>query len=273
MRVSIISDEISRDPMTAAEIASDWGIPHLELRMFYGTRAPRGMTAGDIEHVANAAQTFGLTVPSVSPGLFKIRPDDEGLEDHRGELRVQCLDMAEMLGASTMVIFPYIRPERDDPEDDWPDEMVEDFQETADLAAERDITIAVENEPICYAATGHSLARLLDEIDRPNCGGNWDAANHLTYRREDFRGGYEALGDRIVHVHVKDRAFEDEDTRRTCPPGEGEVGWEDQVQALIDDGFDGLMVIETHFTPKVAASRACTKALLGILDHAGEAIE
>ena len=273
MRLSIISDEISRDPMTAAELAAGWGIPHLELRMFYGTRAPRGMSAGDIELVGKAAGTFGLDVPSISPGLFKVRPDDAQIEDHRGELRVQCLDMAEMLGASTMVIFPYIRPERDDPEDQWPEEMVRDFQETAELAAERGITVAVENEPICYAATGQSLARLLDEIDRDNCGANWDPANHLAYRREDFRAGYEALGDRIVHVHVKDHAFEDEDTRRICPPGEGEVHWEGQVRALVAEGYDGLMVLETHFTPKVASSRACTEAILRILDDAGEAVE
>lgn len=273
MRLSIISDEISRDPMTAAEIAADWGIPHLELRMFYGTRAPLNMTAGDIELVAKAANTFGLDVPSISPGLFKIRLADEQIEQHRGELRIQCLDMAEMLGASTMVIFPYIRPQRDDPEDQWPDEMISDFQETADLAAKRGITVAVENEPVCYAATGQSLARLLDQIDRDNCGANWDPANHLAYRREDFRAGYESLGDRIVHVHVKDHAFESEEKRRTCPPGEGEVGWEEQIAALVADGYDGLMVIETHFAPKVAASRACNEALQRLLRDAGETIE
>lgn len=273
MRLSIISDEISRDPMTAAELAADWGIPHLELRMFYGTRAPKDMTAGDIELVARAANTFGLDVPSISPGLFKIRPDDEAIEDHRGELRVQCLDMAEMLGASTMVVFPYLRPDREDPENEWPEVMVTDLRETADLAAERGITVAVENEPVCYAATGQSMARLLDEIDRPNCGANWDPANHLAYRRESFRPGYEALGDRIVHVHVKDHAFEDENTRRTCPPGEGEVDWPGQVEALIEEGYQGLMVVETHFTPKVASSRACTEALMKLLADAGEAVE
>jgi sugar phosphate isomerase/epimerase len=273
MRLSIISDEISRDPMTAAELAGDWGIPHLELRMFYGTRSPRGMTAGDIELIGRAANTFGLDVPSISPGLFKIRPDDEGIDEHRGELRVQCLDMAEMLGAPTMVIFPYVRPDREDPEDQWPEQMVADFQETADLAAERDITVAVENEPICYAATGQSLAKLLDEIDRPNCGANWDPANHTANRREDFRAGYEALGDRIVHVHVKDAAFDEDGNRSIVAPGEGEVDWEGQLRALIADGYDGLTVIETHFTPKVASSRTCTEALIGLLDDLGEAVE
>ncbi len=259
--------------MTAAELAAEWSIPHLELRMFYGTRAPKGMSAGEIAQVGKAAASFGLDVPSISPGLFKVRPADPEIEQHRGELRVQCLDMAEALGASVLVVFPWVRPEREDPEDVWPEQLVADFQQTADLAAERGITVAIENEPICYAATGQSLARLLDEIDRPNCGANWDAANHLAYRREDFRAGYEALGDRIVHVHVKDHAFDAEEKRRIVPPGEGEVDWRGLIDALIADDFGGLVVIETHFGPKVAASRACTEALLGLLADAGEAVE
>jgi len=273
MRISIISDEISRDPMTAAELAAQWGIPHLELRMLYGKRAPQGMSADDIQLVARAAKTFDLDVPSISPGLFKIRLDDEGIAEHRGELRVQCLDMAEMLGASVMVVFPHVRPDEDTSDDAWPDVVVEDLQATADLAAERGITVALETEKPCYGASGQSMARLLDEIDRPNCGANWDPANHFNYNGESFRPGYEALGDRIVHVHVKDAAIAPDGKRRVVPPGEGEVGWRAQIDALIADGFSGLVVIETHFAPKVASSRACTEALLAMLADAGEAVE
>lgn len=273
MRLSIISDEISRDPMTAAEIAADWGIPHLELRMFYGTRAPKGMSAGEIEQVGRAANTFGLDVPSISPGLFKIRLNDEGIEDHRGELRIQSLDMAEMLGASTMVVFPHMRPEEDTPDDAWPEVVVEDLQQTADLAADRGITIALETEKPCYGASGQSMARLIDEIDRPNCGANWDPQNHFNYKGESFRPGYKALGDRIVHVHVKDVSIEADGTRRVVAPGEGEVGWAGQIDALVADGYDGLVVIETHFAPKVAASRASTEALMALLADAGQAVE
>lgn len=272
MRVSIISDEISRDPLTAAELAAQWGLKHLELRSHFGTRAPRGMSDADITAVARAADSFGLDVPSISPGLFKLSLDDPAIDEHRGELGVRCLEMAQMLGAGVMVIFPYFRTDRDEPEDVWPDVLVEDFQRVADLAAERGITIAVENEPICYAATGQSLARLLDEIDRPNCGANWDPANHFVYRPEDFRGGYEALGERIVHVHVKDHAVDDQGNRRTVPAGEGEVDWPGQVRALLGDGYQGLMVVETHFGPRVAGSEAATKALLAILEEAGESI-
>ncbi|MEA3400042.1 MAG: sugar phosphate isomerase/epimerase family protein, partial [Armatimonadota bacterium] len=229
MRVSIISDEISCDPMSAAELAAEWGLRHLELRMFYGNRAPRNMTASDIELVAEAAATFGLDVPSISPGLFKIRLDDGRIAGHRGELRVQCLDMAQMLGAGTMVVFPYVRADRDEPEDRWPSELVMDLRETAQMAAERDIVVAVENEPVCYAATGQSMAKLLEAIDEPNCRANWDPANHWVYRHESFSAGYEALRKHISHVHVKDH-LPGEGRHQTVPPGHGQVGWPGQVR-------------------------------------------
>lgn len=272
MRLSIISDEISRDPLTAAEIAAEWGLRHLELRMHYATRAPRSMTDADFAAVAKAAASFGLDVPSISPGLFKLRRDDPEIAEHRGALRTRCLEMAEALGARVMVVFPYVRADREEPDDAWPEELVADFRETAELAAARDITIAVENEPICYAATGQSLARLLAEIDHPACGANWDPANAYAHTPQDFRAGYEALRGRIVHVHIKDHALGPDGKRRVVPPGEGEVGWREQVRALIADGYDGLAVIETHFTPRVAGSRACVQAMRAICEEAGEPI-
>ena len=272
MKVSIISDEISRDPVSAAELAAEWGLKHLELRSHYGTRAPRGMTAGQIEQVAKAAGSFGLDVPSVSPGLFKLELDDPEIASHRGELRAQCFDMCEILGAKTMVVFPHVRPEGV-AEDEWPDEVVEDLRQTADLAADHGISIALETEKPCYGATGQSMARLIDEIDRPNCGANWDPQNHYSFNGEDFRPGYEALGDRIIHVHVKDATIDDDGQRKTVAPGEGAVDWPGQIEALVADGYDGLMVIETHFAPKVAASRRSVRALIDMLEEVGETVE
>ncbi len=272
MRVSIISDEISRDPLTASEIAASWGLKHLELRSFYGDRAPRGMTASDVETVRSSAEQFGLDVPSISPGLFKITLDDERIDAHRGDLRVQCLDMAEMLGATTMVVFPHVRPSPETPDDAWPPEVVEDLRETARMAADRNITVALETEKPCYGASGQSMRKLIEVIDEPNCGANWDPANHHAYTGESFEAGYEALRDVLVHVHVKDARIEDGE-RTVVPAGEGEIGWRAQVRALIEDGYDGLMVVETHFRPKVAGSRAATEALMDILREAGEPIE
>ena len=141
------------------------------------------------------------------------------------------------------------------------------------MAGERGITVALENEPICFGATGQGLARLLDEIDHPAVGANWDPGNYCTSTGQDFRAGYAPLRGRIVHVHVKDQAFDADGTRRTVPAGDGRVDWAGQIDALLADGYSGLMVVETHFGPRVAASRASVEALCGLLAAAGEDVQ
>lgn len=37
-------------------------------------------------------------------------------------------------------------------------------------------------------------------------------------------------------------------------PGDGIINWCGQLAALRDDGYKGFVTVETHFTPRVAAS-------------------
>lgn len=272
MRVSILSDEISRDPLSACELAADWGIKHLEFRMYMKERAPRGMSEAEMQQVAKAAADFGLDFPSVSPGLFKVRMADPAIEEHRGEFRERCLDLAEVLGAGILVVFPPVRSEGDG-FSDWSQQIVDDLRETAELAAQRGLTVALENEPVCYGGSGQSLAALLDETDHPASGANWDPGNHCSATKEDFRGGYASLRDKIVHCHVKDVRWDEQGGRKTVPPGEGDVDWAGQIAALKADDYDGLLVLETHFTPKIAGSRDCFRRLTELLEQAGERVE
>ena len=272
MRVSILSDEISRDPLSACELAAEWGLRHLEFRTYMKSRAPRDMSDSDMAAVARAASDFGLDFPSVSPGLFKVRMDDPTIGEHRGTFRQRCFDLAEALGASTVVAFPPVRAEGHD-WSDWPAQVVDDLRETAELAQQRGMTIALENEPVCYAGTGQTLAALLEEVNHPALRANWDPGNHCSATREDFRAGYAALRGKLAHCHVKDCMWDANGNRRTVPPGEGSVDWLGQLQALVADGYDGLLVLETHFQPKIAGSRACFERICELLRQVGEPVE
>ena len=272
MRVSILSDEISRDPLSACELAENWGLKHLEFRMYMKSRAPRDMSDAEMEQVAKAAADFGLDFPSISPGLFKVRMDDPIIEEHRGPFRERCFDLAEALGAGIVVVFPPIRAEGDE-WSDWPQQVVDDMRETAEMAQQRGLTIALENEPVCYGGTGQTLAALLDEIAHPAIGGNWDPGNHCGATKEDFRAPYAALRDKMVHCHVKDSRWDAKGNRKVVPPGEGDVDWLGQLQALAADGYDGLLVLETHFQPKIAGSRSCFERICELLGEVGEPVE
>ena len=269
MKLSILSDEISSDPVEAADLAADWGLKHFELRMWHRWRAPAGMTDEDMLAVRKVWEDHGIDCPSISPGLFKLRPDDPVLKEHRGAFRDRCFDLAEAVGARVVVLFPPLL----NPGDrwwDWTPWMVEDFRATAQAAATRGLTLALENEPACYAGVGQALAKLIAEINHPALRANWDAGNHTSATGEDFRKGYAALRPYHVHTHVKDYAGRGS---RALPPGEGAVDWIGQLRALKDDGYKGFLVLETHFEPRIEGSRRCVQQMRGLLKQVSEEAE
>lgn len=269
MRISILSDEISVDPLAACELAADWGLKHLEFRLWMNTRAPHGMNEGDMKRVRQIADDFGLDFPSISPGLFKIKLDDAAYDDHCGSFQQKSYDLAQTLGAKIVVLFPPICGDHDK-WFDWPAHVVDDLRQAAENAAARGLTLALENEPICYGGSGQALARLIGGINHPNMKANWDPGNHTCATGEDFRAGYEALKPFHAHTHVKDyRGL----TAGAMIPGEGDVDWPGQLTALKTDGYGGLLVLETHFQPKIAGSRNCVERLRELLAQIGEEAE
>jgi len=269
MRISILSDEISVDPVAACELAADWGLKHLEFRLWMTTRAPDGMSDGDMQRARQIADGFGLDFPSVSPGLFKLKLDDPAYDSHCGAFQERCYDLAEALGAGIVVLFPPICGDHA-LWLDWPARVVDDLGQAAENAARRGLVLALENEPICYGGSGQALAKLLTEVNHPNLRANWDPGNHTNATGEDFRPGYEALKPFHVHTHVKDYR---PGVSSAIVPGEGDVNWLGQLRVLQADGYAGLLVLETHFQPKIAGSKACVARLRELLAEIGEEAE
>lgn len=269
MRVSILSDEISVDPVAACEIAHDWGLKHLEFRLWMQHRGPQGMSDGDMRNVRRAADDYGIDFPSISPGLFKLRLDDPAYADHKGPFRERCFDLAEALGAGIVVLFPPLCGSYDEWYH-WPEYVIDDLREAAEAAAARALTLALENEPACYGGSGQSLAALVSEVNHPGLRANWDPGNHTHATREDFREGYQALRPWHLHTHVKDYVG---DRAMAVVPGEGGVDWPGQLEALKQDGYQGLLVLETHFVPKIQGSKHCYESLCRMLAAIGEEAE
>jgi len=275
MRVSILSDEISPDYTAACELAAEWGLKHFELRSWCHGRAPENMSDSAMQHIRQTADSFGIDFPSISPGLFKVSIDDEAaLMRHRGDFQKRSYDLAEVLGARIVVLFPPIR-RKGEGYDDWSPQVVADFRNAAEAAQARGLTLAIENEPICYGGTGQSVARFAAVINHPAAKVNWDPGNQLNAvpPPEDFRAGYAAVKPYQAHCHVKDylvtRNAEGAINSQCVPPGEGQCDWLGQLQALKDDNYQGLLVLETHFTPKIAGSRNCFRALCRLMETVG----
>ena len=87
-----------------------------------------------------------------------------------------------------------------------------------------------------------------------------------------YPGGYEAIKQHMIHIHVKDVERLDDGSKRFVVVGEGQVNYKDHIEALARDGYKGYISLETHYIPLAGSpeqgSRLCLAALKHLVDTA-----
>lgn len=287
IRISLITDELSGDPETAIEMAVGWGIRHFELRGFFTDRVPR-LSAYQKHQLRCVLDDYSGQIIALAPGLFKIAyppraaarwsfgcldaPSYESWEAahrsvqvHLHELLPAALDYAAELGAGKIIIFSFDRAGA--PPGSPPDEVLDILRLAAERAASAGMVLAVETEEGFWADTGARSAALIKAVNHPALRLNWDPGNSFCAGDTPFPTGYEAVKGIVEHVHFKDA--------RRLPDGsaefviDGQIDWQGQISALVKDGYDGFISIETHQRPKIAAARASFERLKALIEAGG----
>ena len=120
--------------------------------------------------------------------------------------------------------------------------MLRRLSEAAEIFRAADLTLGLETGQ----ETAADLLHLLEKLNCPNVGVNFDPANMLLYDKGDPTAALQVLGRWLRQVHIKD-------ARRTkvpgtwgeeVPAGTGEVDWRAFFQKLKDLNFKGDLVIE-----------------------------
>ncbi|HSO11673.1 MAG TPA: sugar phosphate isomerase/epimerase family protein [Anaerolineales bacterium] len=288
MKISIITDEVSADPETAIELGAEWGIHHFELRGFFTDRAPR-FSAYQKQRLRDALDEFQARIVAIGPGLFKFAcpapsaprlplgwmdrasydnwAEAKRLADyHLKELLPASLDYANELGADTVVTFGFDRAGA--PPGPPPEEVLNCLRLAAERASTAGIRLAVENEDGFWADTGARTAQMVQAINHPALGINWDPGNAFFADDDPYPTGYQAVRGRVQHVHFKDAMRDAKGVHHYV--ANGEVVWAGQIRALVADEYDGFISIETHIRPKVASARAALERLRSLIAVAQE---
>jgi sugar phosphate isomerase/epimerase len=254
MRLAIVTDEISQDPLTAVELAREWGIEWFELRMLLGRRFP-DVDDGLLHRLRGFLGDMGGHVSATSPGFFKTPVSDATVRAALKDGFPRALDLTRQLGADRMIVFAFVRPEGEQREAEPPAAVADLVGEMAERAASAGVLCLLENEAICYGDTGLRAAALIRAVGDPNLRLNWDPGNSVhAGSLRPYPDEYEQVKDLVAHVHVKDMASSG-GKAVTVSPGDGIIDWRGQLAGLAGDGYDGFVTVETHFGPKVAASR------------------
>jgi L-ribulose-5-phosphate 3-epimerase len=275
--IAAITDEFSTDDLDVALGAmSEIGMTGAELRVV-GGRNIIDLTDDEVARARAQVEAHGMRVLSIASPLLKCVLPDGGSIDERFQQDVfgsaytfadqprltrRAFEIAERSGAGIIRVFSYWRTV--DPERGY-ERIARALAALADEAMDRGIVIGLENEHACNVGTAAEAARMLAAVDHPALKLIWDPANAFILGETPYPAGYALLpADRIVHVHAKDCVMSGQKPA-WGPLGEMSIDWKGQVAALVRDGYNGALSLETHWRgpdgDRLQASIVCGRNL------------
>jgi sugar phosphate isomerase/epimerase len=276
-KLGIISDEVTDNLGEALDFISSYSLHWTELRVIWGKNIMVAPQA-DLDRAKKLLAEHNVQVSDIASPMFKWNlpqmPAVTGekrdtfkasfTEEDADKVLEDSFRLARFFGTRKVRIFSYWRVH--EPDKAYP--YVRDrLAKAAQLAAQNDILLVLENEHSCNVGTGHELGRILKDVNSPNLRGVWDAGNAVMLGEFPYLEGYQAVRDYIGHVHIKD-VRKDPKTGKLewAPVGAGVVDWRGQMQAFRKDGYSGTMSLETHYLRpdgnKVESTRESLEGLL-----------
>lgn len=277
--LGVITDEISENFDRVVEVCHELDIRAIELRSIWSTNIV-AMDDATIDRLAEKIAAAGLTVCSIASPFLKCHIDEtagvagrmhSATEASRAEqwaILDRSLDLADRFNAPIVRAFSFWRlPDPVAARDD----ILATLQEATACVAARGKLLGLENEHACNIATGEEAAWYLERIPNRTLGLIWDPGNEAALGSVPYPAGYEAVKDRIHHIHLKDAACIEEGTP-FVKMGDGAIAYEEQFRRLVSDGYDGVLSIETHYRidgEAEPATRACIAGTRDLAERAG----
>ena len=274
-----------------ARLASGWGFDGLEIAC-WGDHLDVGRGATDDDYIADRLailDKYNLKVFTISNHLtgqavcddpiderhHDMLPDvvwgdgePEGVRQRAAEAMKNTARTAQRLGVKTVVgftgsaIWKYLAmfpPAREDlVEAGWID-FKKRWDPILDVFAECGVRFAAEVHPSELAYDYWTTQKMLETIDRPELGINWDPS-HMVWQDLDPAGFLADFADKIYHVHAKDSKknlngrngrlsshLPWADPRRGwdfVSVGHGDVPWESCFRMLNHIGYTGPISVE-----------------------------
>lgn len=246
-KYGVITDEISQDIYEACALAHRYNLNGIEIRSV-NERGPHEFTDEDVAQIKDAMKKYSLECCAISSPVFKCNLNDDEVKKNIKILE-KCISVAKSLGTKYIRSFTFFKEEDSD---DIIDKIVNVYKGLESLLESEDVYLLLEFDPSVYASCGQTLAKVIRAINMDRVKGLWDPGNDIYSPEKEipYPDGYEYMKGLITHVHIKDAKVNDDGTIAGVAFGDGEVDFKGQLIALKDDGYDGYLVMETHYRVK-----------------------
>jgi sugar phosphate isomerase/epimerase len=283
-KLGVITDEVTQDFEKALVWVKGFGLEWVELRFVWG-KYVIDFNADDVKRAKELLAKYGMRVSVVDSPYFKtLLPGTQSkFEDSKGDplqsayaqqqaVLERAMARAKDFGTQKVRIFSFLRVT--EPKAVF-DRVAKELEKTSEIAKREGIHLVLENEFTCNVATGVESAAMLDAVKSPALGLNWDPGNaYAAGELKPYPDGYKPLGkSRLWHMHLKDAEEKPKGEETVWRPiGGGKIDYLGQFGALLKDGYEGTMSLETHYLnaakDKEASSRESMEGLLKVIREA-----
>ena len=243
-KLGVITDEVTQDIFEAAKFCKKHGLQCMEVRSI-NNRSPFDYTDEDVEQIIAAAKEYDLEISAISSPTFKCEYDDvEAIKANVAGFE-KCAIMANKMGAKYIRGFDF-----------WDKEVPVEVRATmyGDIIAlceKYDVYCALESDPAIHSSTPHKLAELVLAINNPRIKALFDPGNEIWVTAKTSEDAYDKLAPAgIVNMHVKDGINTNGNTVAVMP-GTGVADFVGIFKKLIANGYDGGVMLETHYRKNV----------------------
>ena len=244
-KLGVITDEVTQDIFEAARFCKKHGLECMEIRSV-NNHSPFDYTEEDVNQIIAAAKEYGLEVSAISSPTFKCDYDDEDAIKTNISGFEKCAVVANKIGAKYIRGFDF-----------WDKQVPVDvrakmYGEIIALCEKYDVYCALESDPAVHSSTPHKLAELILAINNPRIKALFDPGNEIWVTNKASEDAYDVLlpcG--IANVHVKDAVPNGTEMPTAVKVGEGITDFVGIFKKLIKDGYEGSVMLETHYRKNV----------------------
>lgn len=269
-KLGIITDEVSQDLERALKFLQGFALRWAEPRNIWGTYVT-DMDAASVRRAVELLKRYNVKVSVLDTAFLKCvlsgsrvvgQPKDAYPYSAQMDLLKRAIDKAHAFGTDKIRIFTFWRtwvPQQDLPR------VVEELAKPLELAKTSGVRLLVENEAACIVGTGKELAELLRAVPSEALAANWDPGNATCLGERPFPDGYQPLDKRrILHLHLKDS---DGNECKFKAMGSGRIDYLGQFRALLRDGVDATLSLETHYVSACGShEQASHESMQGLLE-------
>ena len=283
-KLGVITDEITQEFEQALLWAKGFGLNWVELRFLWG-KYVMDLPTDEVKRAKDLLGKHNLKVSVIDSPYFKTllpgteskfaegKPDplQSGDFSQQNAILERAIARAKDFGTDKVRIFAFLRVA--DPHTVF-DRVAKELERTAAIAQREGIRLVLENEFSCNVATGEESAAMLKMVQSPALGANWDPGNAYDAGETPYPNGYDALDKkRLWHMHLKDAApGAKPGESQWMPIGSGKIDFVGQFRALIRDGYEGTMSLETHYLNAAKnKEQSSTESMQGLLKVIAEA--